>query len=191
MISHLKGIVSKGSPGEATVDVNGVGYKISMPLNEWDEILDGSAELIQVSTYVREDRFELFGFIDPLSRRLFEDLIQLNGIGPRMGLELCAVPRSMLLSAVDQNDAAVLTAIKGIGRKTAEKLLLELKSLAEKHPEVFASVGGTMAARFDADTVAALTQLGFSTPDVLKVLEQLPKDLTTTEDRVTAALRNL
>ncbi len=85
----------------------------------------------------------------------------------------------------------MLTSIKGIGRKTAEKLLLELASLAERNPHMFMGAVMPAGARYDQDTIAALSQLGFASPEILHVLENLPKELTTTEERVTAALRSL
>lgn len=192
MIAHLRGVIGKGSPGEASVDVNGVGYRILMPVTDWDSVLDGANVHVFVHTYVREDRLDLYGFLDEGSRTLFQELINLNGIGPRMGLELCSVPKGLLLNAVQQKDPALLQTIKGIGRKSAEKLLVELNSLVENQPQIF-SAGGEhpLTSRFDQDTVAALTQLGFATQDILRVLETLPADLKTTEERVTAALRAL
>lgn len=194
MIAHLRGVIGKEGPGSASVDVNGVGYRVRMPLNDWDEVLDAANVHLFISTYVREDRLELFGFLEAGTRMLFEELIELSGIGPRMGLELCSVPRGLLLKAVQERDAALLTTIKGVGKKSAEKLLVELASLAERAPEVFAAAGGTahtLSAKFDQDTVAALSQLGFGSQDILRVLEALPADLGTTEERVTAALRAL
>lgn len=192
MISHLRGTINKGGPGEVTVDVGGVGYRVLMPLHDWDAILDEATAHVFVSTYVREDRFDLYGFLDAGTRMLFEELIQLNGIGPRMGLELCSVPRGILSRAIAEKDPSLLQSIKGIGKKTAEKLLLELSSLAERAPQVFVgNETATLGAKYDRDTVAALTQLGFSTQDILRVLETLPHDLTTTEERIAAALRAL
>lgn len=192
MIAHLRGSIGKIAPGDAVIDVNGVGYKVLMPVNDWDSVLDSANVHVYVHTYVREDRFDLYGFLDAGTRMLFQELIQLSGIGPRMGLELCSVPRGILSNAVHSKDASILTSIKGVGRKSAEKLLVELNSLAEREPQIFTGGGDhPFAAKFDQDTVAALTQLGFSTPDILRVLETLPADLASTEERVTAALRAL
>jgi Holliday junction DNA helicase RuvA len=192
MIAHLRGVIGKSTPGEATVDVNGVGYRITMPVNDWDTVMDGADVHVFVHTYIREDRFDLYGFLDAGARTLFEEFISLNGIGPRMALELCSVPRGLLLNAVQQKDPALLQSIKGVGKKSAEKLLLELNSLVENQPQIFSIAGEhPLTARFDQDTVAALTQLGFATNDILRVLESLPADLKTTEERVTAALRKL
>lgn len=192
MIAHVRGSIGKITPGEAVIDVNGVGYRILMPVNDWDSVLDGANVHVYTHTYVREDRFDLYGFLDTGTRMLFIELIQLSGIGPRMGLELCSVPRGILSNAVHAKDSSILTSIKGVGKKSAEKLLVELNALAEREPQIFTGGGDhPFAAKFDQDTVAALTQLGFATSDILRVLETLPADLTSTEERVTAALRAL
>lgn len=193
MIAHLKGTVHKGGLGEVTVDVQGVGYRVFVPSNVWDALADGAAATVWTTTYVREDRFDLFGFSDASTRMLFESLIELQGIGPRMGLELCAVPRSMILQAIAEDDARLLLNIKGIGKKTAEKLLIELRNLAEKQPLMFqgGDADAALPAHYDRDAIAALSQLGYTMNDIMGALERLPKHLTTTEERVGAALRML
>jgi Holliday junction DNA helicase RuvA len=191
MISHLRGTATKSTPGEAVIDVAGVGYGVMLPMQDWDVIKDGSGVFLHVFTYVREDRFELYGFLEHGTRTLFEHLIALSGIGPRMGLELCSVPRSLMSKAIHEKDPRLLQSVKGVGKKSAEKLLLELSSLAERAPEIFLGDMRTPGAQFDQDTIAALSQLGFATQDILRVLESLPADLTTTEERVAAALRTL
>ena len=192
MISHLRGDVTKGHTGEVTGDVTGVGYRVLMPVSDWEEVRDGSTRLIWISTYVREDRLDLFGFLEQSTRTLFQRLIDRPGIGPKLGLELCAVPRSLLLQAINEQDPALLATVKGIGKKTAEKLLLELKDLSEKQPDIFLGITqGKGGGGYDQDTIAALTQLGYKAPDILRILPTLPKDLKTTEERVTAALRSL
>ncbi|HBU09852.1 MAG TPA: Holliday junction branch migration protein RuvA, partial [Candidatus Peribacter riflensis] len=114
------------------------------------------------------------------------------GIGPKTALEICSVPRGLLSMAIREQDAAPLTGIKGIGKKTAEKLLLELKSLAEKLPELFAgSEQGPARSVVDPDAVSALEALGYDAPTIMHALKSLPPDLATTEDRVSAALRSL
>lgn len=192
MIAGLRGIIGKTAPGSLIVDVQGVGYDVAVPMATWDDLKDGESAQLHITTYVREDRFELFGFADVQTKRLFNALIQISGIGPRMGLELCAVPRGILVQAINEEDPAILTSIKGIGRKTAEKLLVELKSLAEKHMEMFSTEAMAVSgSRFDRDAIAALSQLGFANNEIMRALESLPSELATTEERVTAALRSL
>ncbi|MDO8649069.1 MAG: Holliday junction branch migration protein RuvA [Candidatus Peregrinibacteria bacterium] len=192
MISHLRGTVHKLDPGEVSVDVAGVGYRVTVPVDVWDALREGEPNMVWVSTYVREDRLELFGFLDRAGRTLFEELIKQQGIGPRLGLELCAVPRSILLNTVNTQDPAALMSIKGIGKRTAEKLLLELKSLVEKKPDIFGSRETLpMRNEFDQDAIAALSQLGYDASTIMRALRELPATLTTTEERVAAALRGL
>ncbi len=192
MLAHLRGSVHKMDPGEVTVDVGGVGYRVAVPLDVWDELKEAQPRMLWVSTYVREDRFDLFGFADRDGQILFEELIKLTGIGPKLGLELCAVPRILLKQAMEEQNVALLTSIKGVGRKTAEKLLLELRSLAERKPQIFMVKGMTSArGEFDQDAIAALTALGYDSSTAIGMLKDLPPEVKTTEERVAAALRSL
>lgn len=193
MIAHLRGTIAKGTVGNVTVDIGGVGYRVQIPIHNWELLREGALERLWITTYVREDRLELYGFLEKQLRTLFEELINRPGIGPRLALELCAVPRLVLLQALNEQDSGLLMTVKGIGKKTADKLLLELKALSEKHPEIFLGADGRDRAHtgYDQDTIAALAQLGYSTPDILRILPTLPKKLKTTEERVTAALRAL
>lgn len=194
MIARLRGKIGKGDGGDVIVDCGGVGYRVQVPLSAWEQLPENAEGTLWISTYVREDRLDLYGFPDRVTRALFERFITLPGIGPKLGLELCSVPRSVLVQAVATEDASALTSVKGIGRKTAEKLIVELKDIAEKMPDAFSLEGDAadrMPAKFDRDAIAALAQLGYASQDILRVLGTLPKDLKTTEDRVTAALRTL
>lgn len=192
MIAHLRGTIHRLDPGDVTVDVAGVGYRVSVPLSVWDGLQQGQPAMLWISTYVREDRLDLFGFADRSGRTLFEECLKLAGIGPKTALELCAVPRDLLQQAVDKNEPGLLTSIKGVGRKTAEKLLLELKDLAEKHPQILApSVGTAARHEYDQDAIATLSSLGYDTQEILRALRQLPAELGTTEERVAAVVRSL
>jgi len=191
MFAHLRGIITRHAPGTVTVDVGGIGYRVLVPLDVWERIEDGATTKLWITSYIREDRFDLFGFLSVQSRILFEELLNIAGIGPRTALELCSVPRGLLAMAIRQEDAATLTSIKGIGRKTAEKLLLELKSVGEKHPDLFSGTEAGSISSIDPDAAAALEALGYDAPTITRALKALPADLATTEERVTAALRSL
>lgn len=175
------------------MDVQGVGYRVLTPVSVWESLPDGAEATVHVSTYVREDRFDLFGFADAGGRALFEALIECSGIGPKTGLELCDVPRALLLQAIAEDDPGILKNVKGVGKKTAEKLLLELKDLSEKDPGLLAAPAEMRALgpHLDRDAIAVLVQLGYTQEIVMETLKALPRDLKTTEDRVTAALRSL
>ena len=193
MIASLTGIIHRHLPGELTVDVHGVGYRVSTPTEVWEKLEQGKEAQLHISTYIREDRLDLFGFEDRNGLILFESFIDMQGVGPRTALELCNVPRSLLIQAVTQEDPSILMHIKGIGKKTAEKLLLDLTSLAEKLPSLFSIAGQSskVANQYDNDAIEALRTLGYDTSTIMKALQNLPADLTSTEERVSQALRTL
>lgn len=192
MISSLRGTIYRHNPEEITVDVQGVGYGVSVPISVWDTLKNGEETLLHIYTHVREDRLQLYGFLDVNNRTLFTRFINMNGIGPKLALELCAVPKSMLMQAIGAQDPSLLTTIKGIGKKTAEKLLLDLKTLAEKQPDIFGSHGQEQLHTIsDQDAIDALKNLGYDTSSILAVLQNLPDELDTVEERITAAIRAL
>ncbi len=169
-----------------------MGYRVFVPITVWDELQDGEEATLYIHTYIREDRLDLFGFIDEPGRILFDRFIGMTGIGPKHALELSAVPKSLLMQAIGAQDPKLLTSVKGIGKKTAEKLLVDLKALAEKQPEIFgAPLEPHHLHEVDQDAIDALKTLGYDTPTILKTLKDLSKDIETTEDRVAAALRSL
>ena len=193
MIARLRGTVFKITPGEIVMDVQGVGYSVHMPIDVWDSLTESKEAELWISSYVREDRFDLFGFADRNGRTLFETLIASPGVGPRIALELCAVPHSILLQAINEQDPNLLTTVKGIGKKKAEKLLLELRSVLEKDASLLSVQAGdvNVVNTTDGDAIAALNSLGYDSGTIMHVLKNLPPDLETTEERVAAALRSL
>lgn len=194
MISRLRGIIIKGEPGQVTVDVNGVGYDVAVPVDVWEILSEETEQQLFIRTYVREDRFSLFGFSNTGTRALFDTLINISGIGPRIALEICAVSPALLHQAVVSQDVKLMTSIKGIGKKLAEKLLLELKNLTEKSPFLLqAAAAGKSNEAFselDNDAISALQSLGYDQITIIETLRRLPGNLTTTEERVAAALKS-
>jgi len=193
MIAHLRGTVHKLKPELVTVDVGGVGYRVAVPLPVWEEIAEGKETTLFIYTYVREDRLDLFGFADEAGRTLFERFLNMDGVGPRHALELSSVPRSLLMQAIGADDPTLLTGIKGIGKKTAEKLLVDLRSLAERDPHIFGPDHRSQITnhQYDQDAIEALKNLGYDTSTIMRALKDLPTGLASTEQRITAALRSL
>ncbi len=194
MFYALTGTVRKLPLPQLAVDVAGVAYLVSVPHPVWDTLKESAQATLMIHTYVREDRLDLFGFLRPEERSLFVELLNISGIGPKIALELCSIPLPMLLAAAEMDDSVQLTKIKGIGKKTAEKLLVDLKSLIEKHPEWRTMQGTNLQDRhatFDVDAIAALVSLGYDQGTVLDALKRLPGSLKKTEERVAAALRSL
>jgi Holliday junction DNA helicase RuvA len=191
MIHSLTGTAKRLQPGFLSVHVQGVGYLVHSPLSVWETIDEQSESTLIIHTYVREDRFDLFGFLSEQDRALFIELISISGIGPKIALEICGLPRHQLHQAIALSDASYLSGIKGIGSKRAERLLIELKSVFEKEGIVSQTSADPTDAAVDQDAISALTSLGYERAIIIKALKKLPKDLHKTEDRVTAVLRSL
>jgi Holliday junction DNA helicase RuvA len=129
MIGFLRGRVLEKQPNRVLVDVNGVGYEVFIPLSTFYEVGDEGAEVaLRIHTHVREDALQLFGFLTVLERQMFERLITVSGIGPKLAIAvLSGLETRDLLAAVQRADIARLTTIPGVGKKTAERIVLELK----------------------------------------------------------------
>jgi Holliday junction DNA helicase RuvA len=164
MIARLNGIISEKHPNRLIVDVNGVGYDVLVPLSTFYGLGDaGSGVTLRVHTHVREDAIALYGFATALEQDLFERLIAINGIGPKLALAvLSGIDPSELVRAIRSQDVARLTRIPGVGKKTAERIGLELK---DRLPQ---TAGGTGADAIDADDdvkadlLSALLNLGYN-----------------------------
>ena len=194
MITHLRGTLQSKSPTYAVVDVGGVGYGLAISLITFDQ-LPSASEAVHLSTYlhVREDRMELFGFADEEERAVFELLIGVSGIGPHSALTvLSGMTLRDLQEAILQERVAELTAIKGIGRKTAERLVLDLKD--KIRVSVPAAGEAALEAKPDASEEAtkALMALGYVAPAarqaVRKAVEKHGTDLSV-EQLIRLALR--
>jgi Holliday junction DNA helicase RuvA len=184
--------VQKGEIPLVTLDVGGVGYEVQCTLPLWERVQEGREATIHTYTFVREDRLELFGFPTAAERRLFCHFLAVPGVGPRTALQLCSVPASILTHAVREQDARTLALLKGIGKKMAEKLLVELQSLVEKGILMASPVGeGGVPGGIDHDALEALANLGYDRRTVLGRLQKLPKSLKTTEERVKHVLQTL
>ena len=129
MIAHLKGKLTHKSPVEIIIDVNGVGYLIFVPLSTFYALPElGSEVSLGIHTHMREEALKLFGFYTTDEKKIFEKLITVNKVGPKLALTiLSGMPPADLLSTIDSNDIAKLSTIPGIGRKTAERLILEMR----------------------------------------------------------------
>jgi Holliday junction DNA helicase RuvA len=173
MISQIRGRLASKSPGEIVVDCNGVGYGIRVPLSTFYELPELHEEvLLQVYTHVREDALHLYGFLTPKEKELFCLLIGISGVGPRLAINcLSGISARDLERALHDGDLLGLTRIPGIGRKTAERMLVELK---DKVSTPGVAIGGGMPRQegMVADALSALINLGYTRP----VAEQVVRD---------------
>ncbi len=156
MIASLKGIVSSKRPEGVIIDVGGIGYHVSIPLCSLGNIPDAGGEIfLHTYTHVREDALQLYGFLSEEERKVFATLLGINGIGPKLGLTiLSGMPVQRFMEAVANEDIPLLSSIPGLGKKTASRLILELR---EKLPKI--SVHSKD--KISDDAVSALINLGY------------------------------
>ncbi len=165
MIGFLRGVLLQKSPQEILLDVAGVGYRVLVPISTFCRLGDiGAQAQLLIHTHVREDQLALYGFATPVEIELFEKLIAVSGVGPKVALGvLSGIEADDLVHAVRANDVARLTRVPGIGKKTAERLILELKDkLASIHTE---SAAPPPQSPKRADLLSALANLGYSTAE--------------------------
>jgi len=197
MIAFLRGRVFDKQPSRVVLDVSGVGYEVFVPLSTYYGIGDAGTEVsLHVHTHVREDAFQLFGFLTTLEETLFERLIGISGIGPKLAVAvLSGIESGELVGAVQRADIARLTRIPGVGKKTAERIVLELKDrLKGLMPASGATDAGAVSSdRLRDDLVSALENLGYHRPLAERAVDAArqsnPGD--TFEDALKSALREL
>ena len=164
MIGYLQGTLLRADPERLLLDVHGVGYEVNVPLSTWYEIEKRRDEPVRlfIHTHLREDGIALFGFWTEREKALFEKLIGVNGIGPRLArVILSGMAPDDLLGAIARGDLGRLATIPGVGKKTAERMVLELR---EKMRELAAGLpeeAAAAAAPADQDVVSALVNLGY------------------------------
>lgn len=163
MIGYLQGTLLKAEPDRLLLDVQGVGYEVHIPLSTWYEVEKRRNERIRlfVHTHMREDGITLFGFWTEREKQIFGRLIGVSGIGPRLAqVTLSGMPPDDLLSAIARGDLGRLATIPGVGKKTAERMVLELR---DKMRELAAGLTETASetAPADPDVVSALVNLGY------------------------------
>jgi holliday junction DNA helicase RuvA len=168
MIARLRGqIVHKGVQ-EAVVDVAGVGYRVYIPLSTFYRLgPEGDSVALLIHTHVREDTLSLFGFLSAEEQLLFERLISVSGVGPKLAVNiLSGIDATELRTALRSSDIARLTRVPGVGRKTAERLVLELKDkLPDIEPSVETAALPTAHSSIKEDLLSALANLGYSRPE--------------------------
>jgi Holliday junction DNA helicase RuvA len=176
VIAQLRGRLLRKEPQQAVVDVSGVGYRVTIPLSTFYRIGEPGAEVTLLThTHVREDALALFGFLTSVEQALFERLIAVSGVGPKLAVSiLSGIEAPDLVAALRSNDLARLTRIPGVGKKTAERLVLELKDkMQDLSSAAAAPTGGGGAAD---DIVSALVHLGYSRPEAERAAERAMRE---------------
>ncbi|HEU6454980.1 MAG TPA: Holliday junction branch migration protein RuvA [Roseateles sp.] len=188
MIGRLSGVIAEKTPPQVVIDVAGVGYEVDVPMSTFFNLGQlGERAMLLTHLVVREDAHQLFGFLTHEERGTFRQLIKISGIGPKMALGLLSgLSVAELAQAVSRQETGRLTKVPGIGKKTAERLLLELKG--KLGPDL--SLPATVASDAQADILQALVALGYSEKDAAAALKALPPDVGVSEG-IKLALKRL
>jgi Holliday junction DNA helicase RuvA len=189
MIGRLSGLLAEKSPPQVLLDVHGVGYELSVPMSTFYN-LPALGQVVVLLTHfvVREDAQLLFGFLTQAERATFQELVKISGVGPRTALSiLSGLSVSELAQAVTQQDGGRLVKVPGIGKKTAERLLLELKG--KLGPDLAAPSSLALSAA-QGDITQALLALGYSDKEAQAALKALPLDVGVSEG-IKLALKSL
>jgi holliday junction DNA helicase RuvA len=185
MIRHIRGTLRELHPGYVIIEIGGLGYEVRVPLGTSVSVGEGEELSLYTHFAVREDAQALYGFTTAHDRELFELLITLPGIGPKSALGIMSQADTRLIEeAVGRGDAAYLSKLSGIGKKSAEKIVTGLKD------KLGSGEGGASTGE-DTDVIDALIALGYSQEEALRALRELSKETTGTKDRLRAALRFL
>lgn len=189
MIGYLNGkIISKGQT-YMVVDTHGVGYKVYPPASLLLSVKIGQEAALFIHTYVREDQLSLYGFATPTELELFELLLTVSGIGPKVALSiLSSTTPTHIRSAIASGEAVVFTKVSGVGKKTAERLIIELR---EKIGETGSGELNIKATQDFSESLDALVSLGYSRQEAREALNRVSKDLADSSSIVKAALRVL
>lgn len=176
MIAHLRGKLLTKHPNQVIVETSGVGYEVNISVPTFSELpANGSEVALHIHTHVREDVIALYGFLRPAEKQLFEKLMTVSGIGAKLAITiLSGMAADEMASAIRGNDLARLTRIPGIGKKTAERMVLELR---DKLPPAAGSVTATAPAMtaIEEDVLSALVNLGYQRAAAEKALATAAK----------------
>ncbi|MES2392737.1 MAG: Holliday junction branch migration protein RuvA [Acidobacteriota bacterium] len=179
MIAHVRGMILSKTPNSVVVECGGVGYELAISVATFSELGGEGAEArLHVHTHVREDALALFGFAELQEKRLFEKLLTISGIGPKLAITvLSGISSERLVGAIRAGDHATLTKIPGIGKKTAERVVLELKDKLDDMAGFVTEAGAPVSLGGVAeDVLSALVNLGYARPVAQKAVEMAAKD---------------
>ncbi len=195
MIGYLTGKIISKKPTRILLDVNGVGYTVNISISTFEKLpdLNESASLF-IHTSVKDDAIDLYGFFTPSEKEMFELLISVSGIGPKLAQSLLSgIQVDELKYAIDEGNLSRITAVPGIGRKTAERLLVELRDKINKLTEKFEPAEAGAPSSIRSDAIAALVNLGYNLKTAEKIVRDVMNSRTsiTIEDVIKEALSQL
>jgi Holliday junction DNA helicase RuvA len=187
MLAFLRGTIRSILPDSVVVELHDVGYRVFLPATLRERVRVGERVELYCHEVVREDRRELFGMGSADELALFHELLTVSGVGPKIALGLLGLGTPLeIRGAIAREDAAYLSKVIGIGRKTAERVVVELKGKMAAYAEASAARQGG-----ESDVMDALVQLGYKIQEVREVIRKLPASAATTEEKLKIALQAL
>ena len=187
MIRALKGTLGSIQANYAVVFVNGVGYQVYASPYTLGKLAGMDEVMLHIHTHVREDQFNLFGFITADELSMFELLISVSGVGPKAALGILAIAEPKTIrTAIVNKDPSILTRVSGVGKKTAEKVIVELQNKVSA-----ADATDQAGALAEQESIEALTALGYTIAEARDALKGIPTDVTSVGERLKRALKSL
>lgn len=200
MIGQLRGTILEKQPPQLVVDIQGVGYEVDAPMSTFYALPDvGQPVTLYTHLIVREDAHLLYGFATRDERTLFKSLLKVNGVGPRLALTvLSSVSPEMFVQSVLNNDTASLVRLPGVGKKTAERLVIEMRDKLDHWQPKSVALGEGATAKPDharhtvlQDAIAALVSLGYKAPEANRMVTRLDDGAATSEALIRRALQEM
>jgi Holliday junction DNA helicase RuvA len=186
MIGHITGTILATTPKYALVNVQGIGYQVHLTEEKLRTLHTGGVVSYWTYLAVRETSLDLFGFDDEEELQFFEMLLDVSGIGPRSALSIIGVASiNTIRQAIAQGDTSYLTKVSGIGKRTAERIVVELRDRLGS----YMTAAGSSGLQSDSETIEALQALGYSLQEARTAAKEIPSDLTSINDRIKAALQ--
>lgn len=199
MIGRLKGVLLSKQPPQLLIDVNGVGYEVDAPMSTFYQLPDtGETVLLHTHLVVREDAQLLYGFYAEKERHLFRSLIKINGVGPKLALTiLSGISFDEFATCVMEDNAKALTALPGVGKKTAERLIIELRDKIGKDFDAVLPAKSNAAKLTNeaadpiSDAVSALVALGYKAQEASRMVRNIESDGLSTEEIIRLSLQGV
>ena len=188
MIGYLSGLIIDKDDKSLLVLTGGIGYRVFTTTDLITTTKTDHKIQLYIHTSVREDDISLYGFLTKEEMTFYQQLLTVSGIGPKMAMDILSTPISLTKNAIIGGDIAMLTKIKGLGKKTAERLCLELQNKVE--PSFSSSAKASASSHIQEEAVQALESLGYERYQILKSMTELPSDITETEDIVKYFLKS-
>ncbi|MWN05495.1 Holliday junction branch migration protein RuvA [Gilliamella sp. Pas-s95] len=200
MIGRLRGTIIEKQPPKVLIEVGGVGYNVFMPMTCFYELPENGKEVIVLTHFaVREDAQVLYGFNQEQERELFRELIKVNGVGPKLALAiLSGMSASQFISAVEQGEIKTLVKLPGVGNKTAERLIVEMKDRIKRFGEQLSSTSTVVdtgnvlksANQIEGEAVSALIALGYKPQEASRIINKVIKPDMDSETLIREALKS-